>query len=76
MDAQTLMQQFAGMAPGGSNPSLGASFGGSLDAGYTILAICAWGAISFLLAWVFVSLVLSFDAADESLGCAVGSVAG
>lgn len=32
MDAQTLMQQFAGMAPGGSNPSLGASFGGSLDA--------------------------------------------
>jgi hypothetical protein len=32
MDAQTLMQQFAGMAPGGSNPSLGASMGGSLDA--------------------------------------------
>ena len=32
-----------------------AMFGGSLDAGYTILAICAWGAISFLLAWVFVS---------------------
>ena len=29
-----------------------------------------------VFAWVFVSLVLSFDAADESLGCAVGSVAG
>lgn len=31
MDAQTLMQQFAGMAPGGSTPSLGGSMGGPLD---------------------------------------------
>lgn len=32
MDAQTLMQQFAAMAPGGSIPSLGGSQGGALDA--------------------------------------------
>lgn len=32
MDAQTLMQQFAGMTPGGTIPSLGGSQGGTLDA--------------------------------------------
>lgn len=32
MDAQTLMQQFAGMTPGGTIPSLGGSQGGALDA--------------------------------------------
>lgn len=32
MDAQTLMQQFAGLTPGGNIPSLGGSQGGSLDA--------------------------------------------
>ena len=32
MDAQTLMQQFAGLTPGGNIPSLGGSHGGSLDA--------------------------------------------
>jgi hypothetical protein len=32
MDAQTLMQQFAAMTPGGSIPSLGGSQGGALDA--------------------------------------------
>lgn len=32
MDAQTLMQQFAGLTPGGANPALGGSTGGSLDA--------------------------------------------
>lgn len=32
MDAQTLMQQFAGLTPGGNMPSLGGSHGGSLDA--------------------------------------------
>jgi hypothetical protein len=32
MDAQALMQQFAGMAPGGAMPSLGGSHGGALDA--------------------------------------------
>lgn len=31
MDAQTLMQQFAGLAPGGNIPSLGGSVGGALD---------------------------------------------
>ena len=31
MDAQTLMQQFAGMVPGGATPNLGGSHGGSLD---------------------------------------------
>jgi hypothetical protein len=32
MDAQNLMQQFAGLTPGGNIPSLGGSQGGSLDA--------------------------------------------
>lgn len=32
MDAQTLMQQFAGLTPGGNIPTLGGSQGGSLDA--------------------------------------------
>ena len=32
MDAQTLMQQFAGLTPGGTIPSLGGSQGGALDA--------------------------------------------
>ncbi len=32
MDAQTLMQQFAGLTPGGSIPTLGGSHGGALDA--------------------------------------------
>ena len=32
MDAQTLMQQFAGLTPGGNIPALGGSHGGSLDA--------------------------------------------
>lgn len=32
MDAQSLMQQFAGLTPGGNIPSLGGSHGGTLDA--------------------------------------------
>jgi uncharacterized membrane protein YcaP (DUF421 family) len=32
-----------------------AMFGGSIDLGYTIVAIVVWGAVSYLLARIFIA---------------------